>query len=281
MRFFLLVCAAVLLLSCTNEPPPGATLKTAGLTGPAVARQAPEWMKWYFFVPQRSAPEPQFVGEEIRFSVNRGQCSDHRDASGASDCARRITRSVIAKNKVFGPNLDFTVGHRYLITFEYWVDPNYRTTGVPLSVARFYGSLYPVNPIFDLKMHPKRGVTFLGRTCVPPQELGGWHRFSVRMGLASDESGFLEVRCDGSQRIGTPILARSNVVTTAPWSCVVNPRCNPRRAPVPKTFSLEAGIIADPVGGRFAPISKGGLQLKIRRITAKRLFVIIGLVDEA
>lgn len=272
---------AFLFASCTDEPPPGVSSKTVGATGPAVARMAPEWMKWYFFVPQRSAPIPRFVGEEIHFDVKRGQCSTHKDAAGPSDCARRTTRSVVAKNKVFGPNLDFTVGHRYLITFEYWVDPNYRRNGAPVSIARFYGSLYPVNPIFDLKMDRQRGVTFLGLTCVPPQNLGGWHRFSVRMGLAADESGFLEVRCDGSQRIGSPILARSNVITTAAWACVLNPRCNPRRAPVPQTFSLEAGIIADRRGGGFAPIPPEGMRLKLRRITAKRLFVIIGLVDEA
>ena len=113
--------------------------------------------------------------------------------------------------------------------------PGYRTpeailtNGVSsrLSIARWQGSEAPMNQLFDLKVDATRGVTFLGRTCVPPSEFGRWHRFNMRIRWANDDTGFLEVRCDVSLHTGKPIFAQSEFPTNQALHCFRANNCEP------------------------------------------------------
>lgn len=269
--------ATLALSGCTlqgDETTP--TPQIAGGEGPAVARQAPDWVDRYVFVPKRNAADPDFIGDEVHFRLSPGQCSRHRDAAGPSDCAQGVARSVIAKNKVFGHNFDFTLGHSYLITFDYWIDPQMQRSGAgQVRLMQFYGSAFPRNPLFQLTYHPKKGVLFQGRPCVAAKHQTGWHHISLRMQLSASRNGFLEVRCDSPQRSATPILVRNAVATARPWRCALSGRCHPAQVKPPRAFSLELGLIAP-----RSAVPSTGLHVKMRRITVKRLFVIIGRIED-
>ncbi|CUH73015.1 hypothetical protein TL5120_02821 [Thalassovita autumnalis] len=268
-------------LAANSALAPASVPNLAEADAPEVSRTTPDWLNLHFEISDRSARLPQFSWDQVIFHAKPGDCSKHRDAAGPSDCATRTTRSVIAKNQIWQQELDFKVGQRYLLTFDFWVDPDFIASGSPakVSLARWYGSRLSQTPLFEVELDARRGVTFLGTTCVSAKDLDGWHRFSVRMRLAEDETGFVEMRCDSALKVGQPLLAKSNIVTTQPWHCAFGAPCR-RKYPTPDQFSVELGIIADPVRGRFAPLPAEGLTVRMKRIEVKRLLVIIGRVED-
>lgn len=276
-----LLLAAVLLAAC----------QTAASTGPEAARAAPGWLPVKFAVGERSTPPPTFADPEIVFKVNRGDCSPRTDRRGASDCATKTNRSVITTGD------SWRIGHQYLFGFDFWIDPGlthrgYRnaravkTNGFSsrLSIARWEGDRYPNNQLFDVKVDATRGVTFMGRTCIPPSEFGRWHRMDIRMRWADDETGFLEVRCDRRPVFsGQPIYAVSNVATNRALDCYRENHCVPGFDKDPQRFNMQLGILFDQevVNGRavFPRIPPEGLTVKIRRPIARRLYVIFSRVE--
>lgn len=250
----------------------------------------PGWVAPKFMVGERSATSPVFEDREIVFTVNQGDCSSRADRRGPSDCQTKTTRSVISTGK------DFRLGHQYLYSFEFWIDPSlaypgYRTPDATLtkgvssrlSIAVWQGSQVPKNQLFDLKVDATRGVTFLGRTCVPPSEFGRWHRFNMRIRWANNDTGFLEVRCDISLHKGKPIFAQSEFSTNQALHCFPGNNCEPGVRKDPRRFEMQLGILFDNEvkGGRavFPRISPGGLTVKMRRVIERRLYIIFGRVN--
>lgn len=276
-RLGIVVCS-FLMFGCVPAPQEASDPPSRAALDPEAIALVPEWVEPNLFVPARSARLPTYRWGEVIFHAKQGDCTHVVDPAGASDCATRRTRVVMAKNRVFKQEFDFKLGQRYLISFDFHITPDQLPKGTRFSMARFYGSRHPVNPLFDVQVDAKRGVTFHGTQCVSPEDMGGWHRFSIRMRLANDNTGFLEMRCDRPLRVGLPLLAKSEVNTARPFDCVLGRRC--RRGPVPHQFSVEMGIIADPVAGRFAPMPAEGLTVRMKRVIAKRLFVIIGRVED-
>ena len=261
------------------------------LPGPEATRADTGPLPPGFVVGDRSAVAPTIEGDEIIFTVNQGDCSPWSDQRGASDCATRTTRSVISTGK------DLSLGQQYLFGFDFWIDPGlthpgYRnpkarlTNGFTsrLSIARWEGDRYPNNQLFDVKVDTTRGVTFLGRTCIPPSEFGKWHRLDTRVRWANDETGFLEVRCDSRPvYTGRPIYAASNVSTNQAPHCFAENHCDPGVFKDPGRFNLQLGIIFDQevVNGRavFPRIPTAGLTVRMRRPIARRLYVVFGRVE--
>ncbi len=281
---------AILLAAGCQAPAP------TGPAAPAATRGVPDWMPPNFVIDRRSATAPVFQEPEVVFTVRQGDCSSATDHRGTSDCATRTTRSVISTGKVWEQGVDWQLGHQYLYSFEFWVDPNlgyrgYRTRDAALtkgsssrlSIARWEGAERPNNQLFDLKVDATRGVTFLGRTCVPPSEFGRWHRFNMRIRWANDDTGFLEVRCDGSLHTGPPIYARSGFPTNQALHCFRGNNCDPGVVRDPRRFNMQLGIVfdGDIVNGRrvFPRIGPEGLTVKMRRIIVRRLYVIFGRVE--
>lgn len=244
-----------------------------------------------FALGARSATMPTVSGDEITFTVHQGDCSAIADRRGASDCADRNTRSVISAGA------DWRLGHQYLYGFDFWIDPGLthpgfrtpratRTGGQSsrLSIARWEGDRYPNNQLFDVKVDATRGVTFLDRTCVPPTDFGNWHRLDIRMRWASDDTGFIEVRCDRRPVYsGRPIFAASGIATNQALDCIPENHCDPTVMKNPTRFNMQLGVIfdAEVVNGRkvFPRIPPDGLTFKVRRPIARRLYVIFDRVE--
>ena len=255
-------------------------------------RAVPAWVAPNFVVPPRSATIPAFVEPEVIYFLPPRTCSPASDSYGPSDCATGAARSVISTGKVWEEGDTWKLGQRFLYSFEFWIDPKLaypgyrnpnanRTGGVSsrLSIARWEGADTPLNQLFDLKVDATRGVTFLGRTCVPPSEFGKWHRFNLRIKWTDDQTGFIEARCDGSLHTGLPIFAQSNIATNRALQCLRESNCDPSANHRPDRFNMELGIIVDG-GGQSQIVPNGGLTVKMRRVIVRRLYVIMGRVED-
>ena len=144
---------------------------------------------------------------------------------------------------------------------------------IPLHRARWSGNRLPDNQLFDLKVDATRGVTFLGRTCVPPERFGQWHRFDMRVRWSRGNTGFLEVRCNGDLYSGTPIYARSNFATNRALHCIRANNCRPGVRKDPNGFEMQLGIIHEGASG----IGRDGVTVRMRRVVERQLLVVIGL----
>ena len=279
-----LLVALLLLAGCDGTHSPGEI-------PPEATRGIPTWVAPNFVISPRSATEPRFSKPEIQFRLQRGNCSNWSDGRAPSDCATRTSRSVIASQSDY-----WQLGGRYLLSFEYWVDPAvatrpYRARGATqtdgitsrMSIFRVTGEGNPNHQLFDLKVDAVRGVTFLGETCIPPSEFGKWHRFDLRMRWAADDTGFLEIRCHGNLYRGAPIFARSDFPTTRALHCFPANNCVPGDRRTPRQPQIELGIIYDglgPGGRGFAPIPASGVTVRFRRLVERRLWVIFNRVEE-
>ena len=287
---------AFLLAACQTSAPNGlmesGTASVRQTPGAADAKNVvaslPDWVPPHFSINPRSVSAPESRGGEIVFSIQQGQCTRHSDQTGSSDCATRTTRSTIQTGKVWEQQVEWQLGQRFLYSFEFRIDPSLRYQGrargedSQLVLAR-WESAEGGQPLFDLKLDARHGVTFMGRTCITPEQFGDWHRFNLRLRWADDDTGFIEARCDGSLHVGDPIFAASGLPTNRPLACVLKDNC-PANTLRPSRFNMQLGLIADPNQpprrGRFVPITENGAKVQMRRILVRRLYVIFGRKDE-
>lgn len=155
---------------------------------------------------------------------------------------------------------EWGVGQTYLLGFDIRVDPG-AIGATPVTVSRLVRGGKPETDLLSVRLDSRRGVTVLGRGCIPASQLGQWHSVEVRIALADDDSGFLEVFCDRR-----PIWAQSRLRTTLPPVCRLAQGCV---TPVsrPARFEWHVGLISERPATR-------PLRLQMRRIFYHRLFVI-------
>lgn len=221
------------LLGCDSALSPGAT-------PPEAERGIPEWVAPNFRLGDPENP-PRFEKARIRFKP--GQTL--RTGQG------------------------WATGQQYLISFMYRIDPALLRPGSRFALARWRG---PAGELFRLDVDARSGVTFLGRSCVPRSDLGGWQRFDMRVKWADDATGFLEVRCHGDLFSGTPVFAASDVATTGGASCVQGGGCPNRAAVRQGDLSMELGLIP-----RTGALPQGGVVMQ--RIVERQIFVVFGRVS--
>lgn len=244
---------------------------------PDVGRALPGWVEPNFTVDPRSARPPAFDDPEIVFTLRPGDCTRAADAYGPGDCARGAGRTAITTGQVWDEGADWEPGQMFLYSFEFRVDPALSGGGAraPVAIARWKQRDRPGGTLFDLAFDPVRGVTFLGRPCVPAEALGGWHRFNLRIRWAADATGFIEARCDGSLHAGPPVFARSGLATDRPLRCTADGTCGPVGDGGADRFQMDLGIIADAPGAR-ATLPREGLTVAMRRLVVRRLYVVFG-----
>ena len=249
VRLLLIGLGLALLVACQPETAPAAALSAAGPDRPA-------WLPEHYVISPRSGIEPRRDGETLVFAVAPGRCSDQRDTTGPADCATGMRRSVLSGGSIYRN------GHQYLHTFEVFVPADFaaRAGRGRFSVARWQGQ-GAGQRLYDLELDAQRGVTFRGQSCVPPSGFGQWQRVYVRLGWAQDETGFIEVRCgDGAVQHARLVYVASEVATARAPSGAAAER-----------FEFQLGLIQD--GGRLP----GPVEIKLRRIAERRLYVIFGL----
>lgn len=153
----------------------------------------------------------------------------------------------------------------YLFGFDIRLDPAQAPLR-PVTLTRLSrlgpdGGAAGAQPLVSVELDARRGVSVLGRSCVPPEALGDWHSVELRIAFANDDSGFLEIFCDRR-----PIWAQSHLRTALPPICRLSEGCQ-QNIPAPARFAWQVGLMAQ---GRVArKISVG-----MRRIFFHRLFVI-------
>ena len=157
---------------------------------------------------------------------------------------------------------EWGLGQTYLFGFDIRIEPGpLPRQAVTLSTLERLGA--PGRPgagIVAVSLD-SRGVSVLGRSCIRPAELGRWHSVEIRIALADDDTGFLEVFCDRR-----PIWAQSHLRTVLPPVCRRTEGCN-AAVPKPVRYEWQLGLIA-PHGAAQA------IKVQMRRIFYHRLFWI-------
>lgn len=159
---------------------------------------------------------------------------------------------------------DWRLGHNYLFGFDIRLDRK-SFSGQAVTLSRLLRRGDPATEIAAVQLDA-RGVTILGRTCIPSSELGNWHRVEMRIRLADNDAGFLEVFCDRR-----PLWARSRIRTTQPPICRRRDGCD-TEVPKPVRFEWQLGLIPE-------ERIKRGVEVQMQRIHFRRLYVIPNRVD--
>ncbi|MEM0976510.1 MAG: hypothetical protein AAGJ34_03145 [Pseudomonadota bacterium] len=229
----------------------------------------PNWVAEKFYVPERSVAAPSFENNEIAFTLAAGSCTRITDPTGPSDCATGTSRTVLATGR------DWQLGYMNLLTFEVFVDADFQETGTrqPVTIARFQGADIPNLPLFDFRLDKTFGVTFLGRTCIAPEDFGTWQRVFVRLRWSDTDDGFLEVRCGGDQVHHAPVVFTKSGFPTNQSLLKDVPAAAER-------FSFQIGLIAE---GRavFQGVPNRQVEIKFRRLAERRLYILFNLDEQS
>ena len=155
---------------------------------------------------------------------------------------------------------DWQIGHNYLMGFDVRLDQN-RIGPRPVTLARLVRTGASETELASVRLSRKNGITILGRSCVPPADLGGWHTIELRIALSDTDSGFLEVFCDRK-----PIWAQDKFRTTLPPVCRHSEGCA-TRVQKPIGFEWQVGLMARQGVARR-------MMVEMKQIFYRRLFVI-------
>lgn len=182
--------------------------------------------------------QPPLISDEtVHFRLSRGQ-----------------RRSLLRTGREWGP------AQTYLFGFDLRLDHT-ALGGEILTLSRLLRIGTPEADIVSIKLDRNRGLSVFGTTCIAAKDLGTWHNIEIRINLADDDTGYLEVFCDRR-----PIIALNALRTTQPPICRRSEGCN-TPAPRPARFEWQLGLLAP------RPLARA-TALEMRRIFYHRLFVI-------
>lgn len=222
----LLLLAAICLTACNETGP---VFPTSDSLDPWVTDPAS-------LDPQSDQP-PLISDQIVRFHLTPGQ-----------------QRSSLRAGREWG------TAQTYLFGFDLRLDPNALGPD-PITLSRLQRLGSPAADIVSIQLDRRRGISIFGRSCVAPSELRKWHSVEVRINLANDDTGYLEIFCDRR-----PIVAIEAFRTTQPPICRRATGCT---APVPRParFEWQVGLLAPRRVSR-------AVTIEMRRIFYHRLFVI-------
>lgn len=143
------------------------------------------------------------------------------------------------RRSVLQTGQDWRLGHNYLVGFDLRLDRK-SLGNETVDLSRIYRTGGDTaTEIVSVSLDTRRGVTIMGRTCIPASDLGEWHRVEMRIRLSNKDSGFLEVFCDRK-----PIWARTNMRTTFPPVCRRSEGCD-AVVPKPARYQWQIGVMSD------------------------------------
>ncbi|MEZ5714251.1 MAG: hypothetical protein R3D85_03175 [Paracoccaceae bacterium] len=181
------------------------------------------------------------AGQTVRFHLAPGQ-----------------RRSSLHTSHAFG------LGQTYLLGFDIHRGAT-PLPARPVTIARLMrGTGTPGAPeteIAAIRLDARNGITAFGRQCIPAAQLTRWHSVELRVAMADDDTGYLELFCDRR-----PVWAQQKTRTTLPPPCRRAQGCT-RPVPPPVRYDWQLGLIA------AGPVRQP-LGLDMRRIFYHRLFVI-------
>ncbi len=182
---------------------------------------------------------PNVAGQVVTFRLARGE-----------------RRSALQTGREWG------LEQSYLFGFDIRLDQT-ALPRKPMVISRFLrsGATQGETELFAVMLDSRRGLSVMGRTCIKPEDLVHWHSVEMRIELADDDSGFLEVFCDRR-----PTWVQSRMRTTLPPTCRRAEGCT-KPVPRPVQFEWQIGLI--PAGQ-----AAGDITVQMKRIFYHRLFVI-------
>lgn len=191
------------------------------------------------------------------FHIENGECSnvDFGDGRGESDCINGTVRSVFAHmpRAELGQIVEYRFDVRVDASIAYDGFYNVDSTGYEpnawdsnLWLASWEGtSLH--NFIYILKVSKKTGITFDGKVCQAPEQLGEWVSFSMKVKWGADDKAWVAVTCD-DRYVYVSEDAPSNV---AP-ACYVQNQCVVGEVRSPKSLLFIPGVKMNGWGHTFA-----------------------------
>lgn len=189
--------------------------------------------------------------------------------------AFRVDRTMRPARSVLRTGDLWRNGNEYMLGFEFRVDPNLVYRGGGLSIARWQAADVD-ETLFDLQLNSTRGVTFLGRTCQSPDNLGEWQRVTMRVRWAEDATGYVELRCGfGPVQSAQLVFARSGFASNRGARCLPEMPCRPGDMPNPQAFLWQVGVVSDRPGA----LPANGVTVEIRRAVQRRLYIVFGRDD--
>ncbi|SIO08960.1 hypothetical protein [Vannielia litorea] len=220
---------------------------------------------------RNSARTPQVAGEVIRFTLMPGDCQarSYGDGRGESDCGNLNAKSYLSAGEVkSGATMLYAFEVRVAGGLTHAAFHNPRAvpfTGGPdsrLAVALWQGELIK-NHLVSLELDRTRGLTFLGRSCAGPGQLGGWTRFELLVRWSAGADGVMQARCNGRT-----IYAVSGQPTDQNPHCHEANHCEPGKVKHPRRINAGFGLFFDKevVNGRpMRPrIPPSGLSVDMR-----------------
>ena len=151
---------------------------------------------------------------------------------------------------------DWRIGQAYLFGFDVRLDP--ATLGPnPITISSLSRVTAPESVIASVSLDRRRGVTVFGRSCIPVEKLSEWHRVEMRIRIANNDTGFLEVFCDRQ-----PIWAQKNLRTVFPPVCRLQDGCGAAIAK-PARFKWQIGLISEKAITRRVEIEMQRLHQRV------------------
>ncbi|MGR3793635.1 hypothetical protein [Vannielia sp. SX4] len=238
------------------------------VSAPAAAQRYPRGMT----EGRNSARAPQVLGDGvIRFSLLPGDCQarSYGDGRGESDCGNRNAKSYLAAGDVrTGSSMLYAFDVRVAGGLTHAAFHNPRAvpfTGGPdsrLAVAIWQGELIK-NHLVWLDLDRTRGLTFMGRRCAAPGQLGNWTRFELLVKWSAKGDGVMQARCNGRT-----IYAVKGAPTDQNPHCHVASHCEPGKVKHPKRINAGFGLFFDAefINGRsIRPrLPASGLHVEMR-----------------
>jgi hypothetical protein len=215
------------------------------------------------------------------FNIRFGECSDvdYGDGRGETDCRNGNVRSNLS------PRDEQRIGQSYEYAFDVWIDPSLEYEGyynemaegllpeawdTRLRVAHWEGSSMVKGFLYKLNLDKKKGLTFLGNQCQPPEAFGTWVSFSLKVRWTADDRGWIRVMCDGRT-----IYADEGIATDQNPHCYIRNDCDPdRQGRHPSRITFIPGVTLMGYGfewkehgyPQFWDIPEPGITVKMRNL---------------
>ncbi len=155
---------------------------------------------------------------------------------------------------------DWRIGQSLLFGFDIRLDPESLSDDT-FTISRFTRVTAPTDEIVTVSLSRQRGVTVFGRSCIPPERLSEWHRLEMRIRIANNDNGFLEVFCDRK-----PIWAQEDIRTTFKPICRLRDGCEDDIAK-PARFAWQIGLMSE------TPVTKYA-EIQMQRLHQRLIFYI-------
>ncbi len=172
--------------------------------------------------------------------LTEGSCNprDYGDGRGESDCTNGNLASRISTRKDYFAPAAIEYSFEVLINsdFEYQETQKYRKLG-SIILAEWGRANLIKNHMYEMHMTPSSGVFFERKRCFGPERYGEWNSVSILAKWANDDSGILQVTCNGKVVFSK---AGPNLV---PDGCGTDdkPHCDPKFIDLSKEIYFKLG----------------------------------------